>query len=376
MIDNSSTPELYTSIHATSSAYTNPNVDGGLSIVSLEQVSATAWDEFVNRSECSLPTQTSAWESILRQTYGFSCHFLAAQQDGQLHGVLPLFRVKSLLMGDSLQSMAGAVCAANPQAAQVLLSAADELARQLGVDYLLLRDSRQAWDTCGLEVLEAHRGVRLHLPADSETAWKNLRRGLRYDVRNGVRKGDIDIIVDQSRVDDFYEVLLQGNHQMGTPLYSKQFLINVIRGFPRHFNTALGYHDGKPIAGYFNLIQGNSMFGLWGTTLHSQLTLMPTHRIFWELIEHMIHQGYNLFDFGRSAYPSTQYDFKAKWGDEIYPIYQLFHIYHGNIPPTLNISQGIRNNERISFFSRTWSRMPLPLARHLGPIVRRHIPFG
>ncbi len=376
MIENPTTPKLNTSITPTNSAYTYSSVDRGLSIVSLEQVGPTAWDEFVEHSEGSLPNQVSVWETILHKTYGYSCHFLAAQKDGKIQGILPLYRVTSPLTGDSLQSMSGAVCAATPQAAQALLTAADDLAKQLDIDYLLLRDSRQLWDACGLDVLEAHRGVRLHLPADRETAWKNLHRDLRYDIRYGTRKGEIDIIVDRPQVDDFYKVLLQGSHQMGTPLFSKQFVLNVVQGFSRYFSTSLAYWENKPIAGYFNLNYRNISFGLWGISLRSYLYLRPTHRVFWQMIEQQISQGLNLFDMGRSAYPSTQYNFKENWGDETYPIYQLFHIYRGKTPPTLNIHMAIQKNRQVSLFNRVWSKLPLTLAQSLGPIVRRHVPFG
>jgi FemAB-related protein (PEP-CTERM system-associated) len=342
----------------------------------MDQVGAPAWDDFVNRSEDSLPTQASAWESILQQTYGFSCHFLTVLQDGQIQGVLPLFRVKSFLTGDSLQSMAGALCAVSPQAAQALACAADDLARQLGVDYLLLRDSRQPWNDCGLEVLNAHRGVRVHLPTDDQTAWENLNRSLRKDIHKGMRIGNVDTIANRLLIDDFYDVMVEFNHQMGTPLYSKQFLLNVARGFPGRFRTALGYADDKPVASYFCLIHHNKVFGLWGATLHAYIPLMPTHRVYWAIFEDAICEGFEQLDLGRSSYPSSQYDFKEKWGDEVYPIYQLFHIYHGKTPPTLNISQSIHENGQISLFSQAWSKLPLPLARILGPVVRRHIPFG
>lgn len=347
-----------------------------LVVQTLAQVGAPAWDDFVNRSVGGLPTQVSVWESILRQIYGFSCHFLAVVQDGQIQGVLPLYHVKSFLTGDSLQSMSGGLCASSLQAAQVLGCAADDLARQLGVDYLLLRDSRQPWEHCGLEVLDAHRGVRVHLPADSDTAWENLDRSLRKDIRKGIRNGNVDTVADHLLIDDFYEVMLRFNHQMGTPLYSKHFVIHVAQAFPEQFRTALGYADGKPVASYFCLTQRNTVFGLWGAALHHYKSLMPTHRVYWAIFEDAICEGFDQLDLGRSAYPSSQYEFKAKWGDEIYPIYQLFRIYRGKTPAILNVNQSIQDNGRISLFSRAWSKLPLPAARILGPVVRRHIPFG
>jgi FemAB-related protein (PEP-CTERM system-associated) len=347
-----------------------------IEIQMLDQVGVEAWDDFVNRTPGSLPTHASIWKDILDRTYGYPCYFLAALVEGQIQGVLPLFRVESVLMGDSLQSMAGGICVMTPQVSRALACYADDLARQLDVDYLLLRDSRQPWESCGLEVIDAHRGVRIHLPADPQTAWEQLNRTLRKDIRKGVRNGEVDAITDLLLIDDFYDVMARFNHQVGTPLYSKQFLINVAQGFPGRFMTALGYSGGKPVASYLCLLHHNQLFGMWGATLHDYNPLMPTHRVYWAIVEEAICEGIELLDLGRSAYPSPQFDFKSKWGDEIYPIYQLFHIYRGKMPSVLNTGQSIRENQQLSFFSRTWSRMPLAVANLIGPMVRRHIPFG
>ena len=353
-----------------------PLIQSPLAIQTLDQVGATAWDDFLDHTEGSLPTQTSAWESILSRTYGLSCHFLAAQQDGKIQGVLPLYRVKSILMGDSLQSMSGAVCAATPQAAQALYYAADELADRLKVDYLLLRDSRQVWDGCGLEVIEAHRGVRLHLPADRDSAWENLHKRLRKDFRYGNNKGIVSSIVCCTMVDEFYEFFLRFNHQMGTPCFSEQFMLDVTSAFPGRFSTALGFNDDKPVAGVFCLIHRNKAFGIWGGSLHEFNPMMPTHRVYWAIIEDAIQQGYDQFDIGRSPYPSSQFEFKARWCDETYPIFQLFRIYHGKLPPTLNLNQAVQTKGKVSLASKVWPKLPLPMVRTLGPVVRRHIPFG
>jgi FemAB-related protein (PEP-CTERM system-associated) len=345
-------------------------------IRTLEQVGASAWNDFINQTEGSLPTQTAEWQNILRNAYGISCHFLVAEQDGVIRGVLPLYRVKSILMGDSLQSMSGAVCAASPCAAQALFYAADELALKLNVDYLLLRDSRQTWDDCGMEVIDAHRGVRLHLPADRETAWNNLNKRLRKDFRYGNNKGIVTSVVCCDLVEDFYEFILRFNHQMGTPSFSKNFMHDVAGAFPARFNTALGYNNDRPVAGVFCLIHRNKAYGIWGGALREHISMMPTHHVYWAIIEAGIEQGLEQFDIGRSPYPSTQFDFKMRWCDESYPIYQLYRIYRGKLPPNLNLNQAIQGKGGVSFVSRAWPKLPLPVARYLGPMVRRHLPFG
>jgi predicted N-acyltransferase len=225
-------------------------------------------------------------------------------------------------------------------------------------------------------VLEAHRGVRVNLPEDPETAWENLHKRLRKDFRYGSNKGVVASVVCCTMVDEFYEFFLRFNHQMGTPLFSKQFMLDVTRAFLGRFSTAIGMHDDKPVAGVFCLNHCNKVYGIWGGANHDFNPLMPTHRVYWAIIEDAIQQRMKQFDIGRSAYPSTQYEFKARWGDETYPIYQLFRIYRGKTPPNLNLNQAIQEKGGVSFISKAWPKLPLSLARSLGPIIRHHIPFG
>ena len=347
-----------------------------LIILPVAEVGAAAWNDFLDRTEGSLPTQLAGWDTILHKHYGSDCYFLVAQQAGVIHGVLPLYRVKSILLGDSLQSMSGALCVDTPAAAQALIDAADELAHTLRVDYLLLRDSRQPWNESGLEVIQAHRGVRLHLPTDRATAWRNLHRGLRKDFSYGKNKGVIQTTIGCTEAEIFYEFYLRFCHERGTPCFSKQFILDITHAFPERFNIAVGINNNKVVTGGFNLIHRKIVFGIWGGALYGYIKMMPNHHIYWAAIENAIELGFEQFDIGRSPYPSSQFEFKERWCDESYPIYQLFRVYRGNLPSMLNINQAVQEKSEMSLVRKVWPKLPLPVARSLGPVIRRHIPFG
>ncbi|OGO68429.1 MAG: hypothetical protein A2Z49_08395 [Chloroflexi bacterium RBG_19FT_COMBO_56_12] len=351
-----------------------PIIINKMAVYSITDHENKSWDTFVSRSAGGLPTHLVAWREILTRTYGYHCHFLVSSLDGKILGVLPLFQVDSLITGKSLQSLPGAICAEDEIAAQSLIAAADSLARDLKVDYLLLRDSRQKWSGNDLEVVEAHRGVRMNLPTDVETAWKSLRKDVRYHIRHGQKSGMVHVSLD-SRIDDLYSVLLNFNQYMGTPLFGFQFLKNVLTNLPNEclvINACVGQ---KPVAGYFNFTFDRKIFGMWGGTLTGYQDLKVTHQVYWALIEHAIRLGFAQIDMGRSSYPSSQYDFKSQWGDENYPIYQLLRVYRGKMPQT--IRTGPDNETSATFlFKRVWRKSPTWLVRKLGPYIRRHIPFG
>ena len=103
-----------------------------------------AWASFVHDCPDATFFHRIEWRDIIEQVFGHRTHYLLARRGVEIVGVLPLAQVKSLLFGHSLVSLPFAVyggAAVTDEEARVLLhTAAAELARQLQVDYLELRN--------------------------------------------------------------------------------------------------------------------------------------------------------------------------------------------------------------------------------------------
>ena len=332
-----------------------------------------SWDRFILNSPHSLPTQLSAWKEVLQFVYNYPCFFLMASEGEYITGVLPLFQVNSPIIGNSLQSMPGGLCAANLETAQSLIRFADSLARELKVDFLLLRDSRFEFSFADLEVIEAHRGVVLELSNDPEDVWKKLPKDVRYHIRHGKKQGEIKVLMDPSRVKDFYRVFSLVMRNLGTPIFSINFLLKVAEQLPKSYQLTLVCHSKDIIGGYFNLVMNRSIYGMWGGVLHAYKSLKATHQAYWSMIEDACASGITCFDMGRSPYPSSQFEFKEQWGDRSYPIYQLYKVYRGKKPQTVDVSKQDGINTIIQW---GWRYMPIRLTHFFGPLIRWHIPFG
>jgi hypothetical protein len=77
---------------------------------------------------------------------------------------------------------------------------------------------------------------------------------------------------------------------------------------------------------------------------------------------------------GRSPADSNASKFKGQWGGSSRPIYQQGIVF--NRPQAANLSQEIQYGRSYQLFSYLWPKMPLPIARYLGPKLRRHVPFA
>ena len=77
------------------------------------------WDAYVRSAPGGLPTHLSGWRDVLRKTGGYETRYLMARQDGRVVGVLPLFFVRSALVGKSAMTMPGGLCADSDEIAAV-----------------------------------------------------------------------------------------------------------------------------------------------------------------------------------------------------------------------------------------------------------------
>src|SRR5512146_826219 len=93
------------------------------------------WKHFINSRTSAAVYHLPEWSQVLEDSFGYiPFHIFAHNSDGRLVGVLPLFRVKSMITGDRLVSLpfsyvCGPVAESN-QVMNALLEKAQSLCRK------------------------------------------------------------------------------------------------------------------------------------------------------------------------------------------------------------------------------------------------------
>ena len=135
------------------------------------------------------------------------------------------------------------------------------------------------------------------------------------------------------------------------------------------------YFEDKPVGGYFQLIMGNTVYGVWGATLHDYLPLRATYLAYWELIHYTATNGYDYIDLGRSPAGSNVSSFKKKWGGVSSPIYQQI-VGLGEDQAAEGVTQRLQSDSAMQRFMRIWPKLPFSVTQFLGPKLRYHVPFA
>ena len=346
-------------------------------IEELTEEKRVTWDNYVCHSPAGLPQHLSGWREVLHKTYGYATHYLLAShsngEQAPIVGVLPLFFVQSLLTGRTAMTMPGGLCADHAEVAQALITKAQAIANQAGIKRLVLQDTRQQWPG-QWRTTSQHVNWIVDVRAGEEALWKGLDRNIRRQIRMA-REHQLRVEIERAPrlLGDFYQVLSRFTHQSGTPVYGRNFLEHITEQFPQGYNIVIVYKEQQPIGGYFQLEMGNTVYGMWGATLHEYLALRPVYLAYWEILADTIAHKFAFLDMGRSPVDSNASAFKGQWGGVCTPVYQQIV---GGDPNSESLAVQAQTDNRFRSFRQIWPKLPFALAQFLGPKLRRHVPFA
>ena len=339
-----------------------------LKVHELNEADFKRWDTFVESHPGATFFHRAAWKTVLERAFGHSTFYLYAERNGKIEGLLPLARIKSLLFGDTLVSTPfcayGGIVADNENAESTLRQAACELAQQLGVGSLELRNrqpSGENWPTKNLYVT-----FRKEMDPDPEVNMMSIPRKQRAMVRKGI-KADL-----HSEVDDGWErlnlVYAESVRNLGTPVFPAKYFRTLREVFGPECGVLMVTHQKQDIAGVMSFYFRDEVIPYYGGSLPVSRSLKGNDFMYWELMRKSCEQGIRTFDYGRSKLGTGSYSFKKNWGFIPEPLsYEYFLVKSDSIPEINPL------NPKYQMLIKAWRKLPLPMANFIGPILARNL---
>src|SRR2546427_6005259 len=145
-----------------------------------------AWDAYVYRCPEASHCHLSGWGRVMERSYGHRALYLWAQENGEIKGILPLIRMRSLLRRRFLVSLPflddGGICTTDEQSRAQLYEAACRLFEEQHADVLELR--HRSSNDLDLPVHGSKVILSLALAEHPDT----MRRRFDAKLRNQIRK--------------------------------------------------------------------------------------------------------------------------------------------------------------------------------------------
>ena len=331
---------------------------------------ATEWNRFVRAQAGWTAFHLAAWKPLIEEIFGHQCHFLEARDEaGQLEGILPLVRVRSLLFGHYLVSMpfvnyGGPL--GSEAAVKALVTKASELAADSGVKLLELRNR----GPLPVELPVSHRKITvvLDLPGEVETLRKNLGAKLRSQIKRPEKEG-LTVRFGPDQVDPFFAVFAHHMRDLGTPTQSRRLFREIAARFGDEAWFGCVYQGEVPVACGAGFAWGGEFEMTWASSLRAYNKLAPNMLLYWAFMERAVQRRLTLFNFGRCTPGQGTHQFKRQWGSRDEQLWWYQQGRGNGAVATPSPDDGV-----YSLGPRVWKRLPLPLATALGPAIVRGIP--
>jgi FemAB-related protein (PEP-CTERM system-associated) len=341
----------------------------------LDQNAEAAWDAFVDTQPDASFFHRSTWRHVIEHAFGHRTHYVLAECDGAITGVLPLVHLKSHLFGNTLISnpfcVYGGPVAVDRESAAALDAYAASLMQQLGaqaVEYRLLRPLEDGWleeEACPTRS-DLYVTFRKAIAASDETNMKAIPRKQRAIVRKGIERGLVATVGKD--VDVLHRIYAESVRNLGTPVFSCRYFRLLKDMFGEDMDITIVRDGEAPVAAVMNFYYRDEVLPYYGGGTAAARACHANDFMYWEVMRHAAARGCRIFDFGRSKVGTGSFAFKKNWGFAPEPLHYRYRLQKGLAIPDIN-----PHNPKYRLFIAGWKRLPLPIANLLGPYIVRGI---
>ena len=327
------------------------------------------WERFVGQCEAGTFFHRIGWRNIFRNVFRLEPHYLLAERNAEIVGVLPLVYQKSLLFGNALISspfcVEGGPLAVDDGVDAALTDAAVAILKETRAPYIEFR-SKRAHHPGWTPKTNLYATFAGQISADDKENLLAIPRKQRAVVRKTLESSLVSEVVAQ--VDDLFSVYAESVRNLGTPVFPKRYFAELKRAFGADCDIVVVKDAGNPVSAVLNFYHKDTVLPYYGGGTSGARRNGANDFLYWEVIRHAAQRGYRRFDFGRSKAGTGAFAFKKNWGFEPQWLEYEYYLRLGNSVPEKNPL-----NPKYSVLIETWKRLPLPIANLIGPLLVRSL---
>lgn len=319
-------------------------------------------DAFVEGQADGTPFHRTGWLLSGARGCGQQAHYLTAERDGTIVGVLPLSEIRSPLFGAAMVSTGfGVDGGVLGEGVEALADAAWTLANTRGIDSVEMRGGPvpDGWTADA----DSYLGFVRPIAADDEAEMKAVPRKQRAELRKALTQ-ELEVVIgrDAAMLAEHYHVYAESVRNLGTPVFPARLFREAMVRLDADILTVR--HRGRAVASVLNLYHRGTVYPYWGGGTHDARALRANDLMYFALMRHARERGCHSFDFGRSKVGTGAAAFKKNWGFEGRPLVYASRSVDG--PRAINPL-----NPKYAMMIAVWKRLPLWAAKAVGPLVAR-----
>ena len=338
------------------------------------------WNEWVSSHPDAHFYHLWEWGDVLSATYNYRRYYFVAKSAEGIVGVFPLVHIQGRIFESKLVSLPfceyGGPLLSNSLnsstsnvVAKLFVKVASDLARDLRVDYLEIRQPSPSFSTLGFFPIERYLTFRVKLVLGEAEVWGNINKKCRNAIRKAEKSGVRILDVDIAHVKEYYGLHLDTEKRHGSPPHSEAFFHNLWRLFNKKglAKMVLASYEGRPIGGVIVFCFNGRIYWWSNVTDKKHGGLNPTNFLLWKIIQWGTRNNFKIFDLGRTRSETVGiYHFKSSWGGQ--PISLKDYIWSAK-----EITLPDPYQRKYVILSKIWSKLPSVIAQHVGPRIVKEI---
>jgi FemAB-related protein (PEP-CTERM system-associated) len=343
------------------------NMNSPIAVRPMTDADSASWDKFVFAAEGATFFHRAGWREIFDDIFKLRSHYLLAERNGRIAGILPLVQQKSLLFGNALIAspfcVEGGTLTDDAEARDALDRAAIGLMTETKAAYVEFRSrkaSRHGWQVKN----DLYATFSRPIAADDDANLKAIPRKQRAVLRkalSGSLVGEVD-----SDPDRLFRVYSESVRNLGTPMFPRKYFAALTRIFGEDCDITIILDQDKPVSAVMNFYFKGTVMPYYGGGTPPARRSGANDFLYWEVMRRAALRGCHTFDFGRSKAHTGAFAFKRNWGFE--PQWLEYEYW---LPPGAEIPSKNPTNPKYSLLIEAWKRLPLPVANALGPFLIR-----
>lgn len=349
----------------------------------LKDIKEEQWNEYIHHHSDSKIYHTLEWKKVLEETYSTlnDRYLVSLDKNNSVNGIMPLFKIKSLLFGNRLSSLPlsnyAEILADNNQIRDALIEQAIEMSKSENCKFLEIRENKHLNKECinkfKLTEMDDYLTVIVPLSENPEDLWLKMNKARRKSINKSKKEGIV--IRESNDLDDLkkhYEILLDIRKDQGVPSYGFKFFKNMHEHlFKKDYaRLYLAEKDGKVLFALVAFLYKKTMTAGYGMARKEKefANLHASELAYWHCFEWACNNGFKEFDFGRcNKKQESLIEYKQRWGGKIIDTPYYFVAKKGVTP-------GIHHtSSKFDLLKKIWRIIPSPITEYIGPKVFAHL---
>ena len=270
---------------------------------------------------------TIIWQKFIKKCFQIEQTFITARNDKkEIISFLPISKIKSFIFGNRIIAVGyqeyGGMVGDNKNLIDIITFIQNKYSNDFEFCEIrgAINEKNNPQGDYNLYKKSNYKRFILNLTTEDET-FKKIQKSKRKAIKKSEKTCMCRELTIKD-IDQFYKLYLQNMRLFGSPPYSKKYFINF-------FNIIKEKQKGK-IYGSFK--QDKLVSALLGFFHHERVhittaisnpkfaSLRPSDLMHWTFIKWAINNNYKVFDFGLVREESGQFEYKRKWGAELFEL--------------------------------------------------------